>query len=160
KAVSVVHLAGRPAPLRSIAEIANARDLAIIEDACHALGTTYDNGARIGDQRYGSIAAFSFHPVKTMTVGEGGMLTCNHAELAARTRLVRNHGMTREPRAFRNRAAAFADDGRPHPWYYEMHEVGFNYRLPDILCALGLSQLAKLDRFVTRRRLLTARYDA
>lgn len=159
KAISVVHLAGRPAPLRGIADIAQARGVPIIEDACHALGTTYDNGARIGDQRYGSIAAFSFHPVKAMTVGEGGMITCNHVELAARMRLVRNHGMMREPRAFRNRAAAFADDGRPHPWYYEMHEVGFNYRLPDILCAVGLSQLAKLDRFVSRRRLLAARYD-
>ena len=160
KAISVVHLAGRPAPLRAIAEIANAHGVPIIEDACHALGTTYDNGARIGDQRYGSIAAFSFHPVKTMTVGEGGMVTCNDVELAARMRLARNHGMTRDPEAFRNRAAAFAGDGRAHPWYYEMHEVGFNYRLPDFLCALGLSQLAKLDRFVTRRRLLAARYDA
>jgi UDP-4-amino-4,6-dideoxy-N-acetyl-beta-L-altrosamine transaminase len=161
KAISVVHLAGRTASLRTIAAI--ARDLPIVEDACHALGTTYEDAgspARVGDARHGTLATFSFHPVKTIAVGEGGMITTKDAALAARMRLARNHGMTRDPEAFRERAAATSARGKINPWYYEMHEPGYNYRLPDILCALGLSQLAKLDRFTARRRALAARYDA
>jgi UDP-4-amino-4,6-dideoxy-N-acetyl-beta-L-altrosamine transaminase len=161
KAISVVHLAGRAAPMRAIAAL--ARDVPVVEDACHALGTTYDDTtskARIGDQRHGTLATFSFHPVKTIAVGEGGMITTNDATLAGRMRLARNHGMTRDPDAFSDRAAAVSPEGRINPWYYEMHEPGYNYRLPDILCALGLSQLAKLERFVARRRALAARYDA
>jgi UDP-4-amino-4,6-dideoxy-N-acetyl-beta-L-altrosamine transaminase len=161
KAISVVHLAGRAAPMRAIA--AHARDLPIVEDACHALGTTFDDAGsktRVGDQRHGTLATFSFHPVKTIAVGEGGMITTNDAGLAARMQRARNHGMTRNPEAFNDRASAVSPEGKIHPWYYEMHELGYNYRLPDILCALGLSQLAKLERFVARRRALAARYDA
>jgi UDP-4-amino-4,6-dideoxy-N-acetyl-beta-L-altrosamine transaminase len=161
KAVSVVHLAGRSAPMTAIA--AHARSLPIVEDACHALGTTYEDAgsqARVGDGRYGTLATFSLHPVKTIAVGEGGMITTNEPRLAARMRLARNHGMTRDPDAFRERAAATSPEGKINPWYYEMHEPGYNYRLPDILCALGLSQLAKLDRFSARRRELAALYDA
>ena len=161
KAVSVVHLGGRIAPVRAIAAL--ARDLPIVEDACHALGTTYDDGgsqARVGDQRHGKLATFSFHPVKTIAVGEGGMITTNDAALAARMRLARNHGMTRDPDAFSDIVAAVSPDGKINPWYYEMPEPGYNYRLPDILCALGLSQLAKLKRFIARRRALAAQYDA
>ena len=88
------------------------------------------------------------------------MVTTNDAALAARMRLVRNHGMTRDPEAFREHASATSAEGQINPWYYEMHAPGYNYRLPDILCALGLSQLAKLDRFISRRRALAARYDA
>jgi dTDP-4-amino-4,6-dideoxygalactose transaminase len=147
--------------MRAIAAL--ARDLPVVEDACHALGTTCEDAgspARIGDVRHGSLATFSFHPVKTIAVGEGGMITTNDAALAARMRLARNHGMTRDPEAFRERAAATSADGKVNPWYYEMHEPGYNYRLPDILCALGRSQLAKLDRFIARRRALAAHYDA
>jgi UDP-4-amino-4,6-dideoxy-N-acetyl-beta-L-altrosamine transaminase len=161
KAVSVVHLAGRTAPMAALA--ACSRNLPILEDACHALGTTYEDSgsqARVGDGRYGTLATFSFHPVKTIAVGEGGMVTTKDARLAAWMRLARNHGMTRDPEAFRERAAATSAEGKINPWYYEMHEPGYNYRLPDILCALGLSQLAKLDRFSMRRRELAARYDA
>jgi UDP-4-amino-4,6-dideoxy-N-acetyl-beta-L-altrosamine transaminase len=161
KAVCVVHLAGRTAPMRAIA--ARAADLPIVEDACHALGTTYEDAgspARVGDGRHGTLATFSFHPVKTITSGEGGMVTTNDAALAACMRLARNHGMTRDPEALRERAAAMSEEGQINPWYYEMHAPGYNYRLPDILCALGLSQLAKLDRFISRRRALAARYDA
>jgi UDP-4-amino-4,6-dideoxy-N-acetyl-beta-L-altrosamine transaminase len=160
KAISVVHLAGRTVPMAVIA--ARTGDLPIMEDACHALGTTYDDAgsqARVGEGRHGTLAAFSFHPVKTIAVGEGGMITTNQSELAARMRLARNHGMTRDPEAFRERAAATSAEGRINPWYYEMHQPGYNYRLPDILCALGLSQLAKLDRFSARRRAIAARYD-
>jgi UDP-4-amino-4,6-dideoxy-N-acetyl-beta-L-altrosamine transaminase len=163
KAVAPVHLAGRTAPLAAIAKIARANGLAIVEDACHALGTTHDaaNGkpARVGDGRYGTLATFSFHPVKTIAVGEGGMITTNDGDLAARMRIARSHGMVREPQHMRDRTAAFDPDGTPRSWYYEMHEFGFNYRLTDVLCALGISQLRKLDRFTARRRELTRLYD-
>ena len=163
RAIAVVHLTGRTAPLSSIAAVARSHDLPIIEDACHGLGTTYDSAhgtsARVGDGRYGQLAAFSFNPVKTIAVGEGGMVTTNDATLAARMRLQRNHGMSRSPDAMRERDAAIGSDGTINPWYYEMHDVGFNYRLTDIQCALGLSQLAKLDRFVARRRELAKAYD-
>jgi dTDP-4-amino-4,6-dideoxygalactose transaminase len=101
--------------------------------------------AQAGDGRWGDLAVFSFHPVKTLTTGEGGMVTCRDPALAERLRLMRSHGMIRPPGA--------------DPWIYEMPEIGFNYRLPDVLCALGLSQLAKLPRLLQRRRALAARYE-
>jgi UDP-4-amino-4,6-dideoxy-N-acetyl-beta-L-altrosamine transaminase len=163
RAVSPVHLTGRVAPLAAIAKVAKVHDLPIVEDACHALGTTYDAAggapARVGDGRYGTLATFSFHPVKTIAVGEGGMITTNDADLAERMRVSRSHGMVREPQHMQDRAAAFEPDGTPRSWYYEMHEFGFNYRLADVLCALGISQLKKLDRFTARRRELTRLYD-
>ncbi len=163
KAIAPVHLAGRTAPLASLATIAKARNLPIVEDACHALGTTYDAGggtiARVGDGRYSTLATFSFHPVKTIAVGEGGMVTTNDASLAEHMRRQRNHGIIRRPDLMRDQIAARDADGTVRPWYYEMHEVGFNLRLPDTSCALGISQLAKLDRFVARRRELARLYD-
>jgi dTDP-4-amino-4,6-dideoxygalactose transaminase len=119
----------------------------LVEDAPHALGSiaTFDGvGHPVGDGAYSAFASFSFHPVKTLATGEGGMLTTNDADLAARARNFRGHGMVRPPGS--------------DPWWYEMPELGFNFRIPDVLCALGISQLAKLDRFVARRRALTARY--
>jgi dTDP-4-amino-4,6-dideoxygalactose transaminase len=98
------------------------------------------------------MACFSFHPVKTITTAEGGMVTTNDARLAARLRRFRSHGIERDPAAFRDPPPA------PEPWRYEMQDLGFNYRLPDLLCALGLTQLAKLDRFALRRRQLALRY--
>jgi dTDP-4-amino-4,6-dideoxygalactose transaminase len=98
--------------------------------------------------------------VKTIATGEGGMITTNDSKLDARMRLGRNHGMTREPGAFQNSTAAFDASGSVNSWYYEVQEIGLNYRLPDILCALGRSQLAKLDRFIARRRALAGQYDA
>jgi len=111
KAIAVVHLAGRTAPLSAIAAVARSRGLPIIEDACHALQTTYVDAdgatAKVGDCRYGQLATFSFHPVKTIAAGEGGMVTTNDMTLAARMRLHRNHGMSRSPEAMREREAAF-----------------------------------------------------
>jgi UDP-4-amino-4,6-dideoxy-N-acetyl-beta-L-altrosamine transaminase len=163
RAVAPVHLTGRTAPLAAIAGLAKSNELSIIEDACHALGTTHDaatgRAARVGDVRYGTLAAFSFHPVKTIAVGEGGMITTNDGDLAARMRVARSHGMIREPQHMRDRAEAFDPDGVPRGWYYEMHSFGYNYRMPDVLCALGISQLKKLGRFTTRRRELARLYD-
>lgn len=149
KAVLPVHLRGDVCDLPALRAMAQAAGAVLVEDAPHALGSiaTFDGVAHpVGDGAYSAFASFSFHPVKTLATGEGGMLTTNDAGLAARARSLRGHGMVRPPGA--------------DPWWYEMPEIGFNYRLPDVLCALGLSQLAKLDRFVARRRALTARYAA
>lgn len=147
KAVLPVHLRGDVCDLPALKAMASASGATLVEDAPHALGSvgTFDGVAHpVGDGAYSSFASFSFHPVKTLATGEGGMLTTNDPDLAARARLLRSHGMVRQPGG--------------DPWWYEMPELGFNYRIPDVLCALGLSQLKKLDRFVARRRALTALY--
>jgi len=147
RAVLPVHLRGDAADLAGLKDLAQGAGAVLVEDAPHALGTTvkFGNSAgTIGDCAYSAMATFSFHPVKTIATGEGGMVTTNDPRLAERLRRLRSHGMIRP------------EGG--DPWWYEMPEVGFNYRLPDILCALGLSQLAKLDRFAARRRILAARY--
>ena len=163
KAVYPVHLNGqcedRPAMMAAAAD----HDLRVVEDACHALGgRTRDADGTwqpIGACRGTEMAMFSFHPVKTIAMGEGGAVTTADEGLALRLRDFRNHGMIRDPDRWRIRDQGFAADGAANPWYYEMQEPGFNYRASDIQCALGLSQLAKLDRFVARRRALADIYD-
>jgi dTDP-4-amino-4,6-dideoxygalactose transaminase len=134
----------------------------LVEDACHALGTRHryrDGEAWVGDGRRSRASCFSFHPVKTVAVGEGGAVTTSDPELAERVGRFRNHGMTRDAHQFLCRDIAFDESQTPNPWHYEMHDVGFNYRLSDIHCALGISQLAKLPRFIARRHELAALYD-
>ncbi|MEI6986743.1 MAG: DegT/DnrJ/EryC1/StrS family aminotransferase, partial [Rhodospirillaceae bacterium] len=114
----------------------------------------------VGDCRWSDFTAFSFHPVKTVAMGEGGAVTTNDLEAALRMARLRSHGIVREAAAFTLSAQASAADGSAHPWYYEMAELGFNYRVCDIQCALGLSQLGKLERFAARRRHLAGLYDA
>ena len=147
RAVLPVHLRGDVVDLPALQAIAQHAGAVLVEDAPHALGGTMRFGGvteRVGDCAHSAMATFSFHPVKTIATGEGGMVTTNDAGLAERLRTLRSHGMVRP---------AGGD-----PWWYEMPELGFNYRLPDILCALGLSQLGKLDRFATQRRALAAHY--
>jgi UDP-4-amino-4,6-dideoxy-N-acetyl-beta-L-altrosamine transaminase len=149
RAVLPVHLRGDAADLPGLADLANGAGAVLVEDAPHALGTTMTFGnvaERVGDARHSAMATFSFHPVKTIATGEGGMVTTNDPALAERLRIMRSHGMIRPEGS--------------DPWWYEMPEPGFNYRLPDILCALGLSQLAKLPRFAARRRALAKTYEA
>jgi UDP-4-amino-4,6-dideoxy-N-acetyl-beta-L-altrosamine transaminase len=163
RAILPVHLTGAAADLPAIRALADEHGAAVVEDACHALGTTmaFDNiPERAGDCRHSAMACFSFHPVKTIATGEGGMVTTNDATLAARLALFRSHGITRDPAAFTAPDISLDADGAANPWAYEMQALGFNYRIPDVLCALGLSQLAKLDRFAARRRALAARYHA
>jgi UDP-4-amino-4,6-dideoxy-N-acetyl-beta-L-altrosamine transaminase len=147
-AVLPVHLRGDVVDLPAIASLAEAAGALVVEDACHALGSEHQDGASVavGSGRWSAAATFSFHPVKTIATGEGGMITTADADLAERMRRFRSHGMVRP------------EGGEP--WWYEMAEPGFNYRLPDLLCALGQSQLAKLPRFAARRRALAARYVA
>ncbi|MBF0247833.1 MAG: UDP-4-amino-4,6-dideoxy-N-acetyl-beta-L-altrosamine transaminase [Alphaproteobacteria bacterium] len=159
KAILPVHLAGQPADMAGIGAVAAECGLKVIEDACHATGGSYEDGHRVGASPHGAMAVFSLHPVKTITTGEGGVITTNDDHFAERMRLLRGHGMVRDEAAFLNADLAFDGAGAGNPWYYEMAEVGFNYRITDMQCALGLTQLAKLDRFVERRAQLVALYD-
>jgi UDP-4-amino-4,6-dideoxy-N-acetyl-beta-L-altrosamine transaminase len=151
KIVMPVHLTGQSADMRGISDLARRYGFKVVEDASHAVGATYGNGP-VGDCRHSDIAVFSFHPVKIITTGEGGMAMTNNPDLAARMALLRSHGVTREEARTRSPL-----EGR---WYYEQLALGFNYRLTDIQAALGHSQLRRLDRLVERRRDLARRYDA
>lgn len=162
KAVVAVDYAGHPADHERIGQIARGRGAVLIEDACHSVGGSVAgrDGARhrIGGLPWVDMTAFSFHPVKTMTTGEGGMVTTDCDELAERLRRLRNHGLVRETDRFTEfgNPGPLAESG---PWAYEMPEPGFNYRLTDFQSALGLSQLRKLDGFVKRRAEIVATYD-
>jgi len=162
RAVFPVHLNGQTADMVALSRIARDRGMAIVEDASHAIGTLYQAGneqVAVGACRHADMAVFSFHPVKTIAMGEGGMVTTNDEAHYERLRALRNHGMTQAPEDLVHRDLAFGANGQANPWYYEMAEPGFNYRASDIHCALGLSQLGKLEAFVARRRALAARYD-
>jgi UDP-4-amino-4,6-dideoxy-N-acetyl-beta-L-altrosamine transaminase len=163
-AVFNVHLNGQCGRIEEIATLARAHGAMIVDDACHALGAAFigsDGAAHpIGSNTFSDLSVFSFHPVKAIAMGEGGAVTTNDPALAARLGRARSHGMTRDPADFQNAAEAFDADGVANPWYYELVEPEFNWRANDIQCALGVSQLAKLGRFIARRRALTARYDA
>lgn len=163
KAVIPVHMCGRPvADMHGLRALANKEGLAVIEDACHALGSTYDNSGEmvpVGSCADSDLVCFSAHPVKTIVMGEGGIVTTNDASLYARLTRYRSHGMTRDENAFVHRDEAFTADGVPHAWYYEMQELGLNYRASDIHCALGRSQLSKLDQFIAHRRALVDFYN-
>jgi len=158
RALFPVHLAGQVCDMAGLAQLAQENGLAVVEDACHAIGGEFD-GHRVGDCAFSSMTVFSFHPVKTVAMGEGGAVTTNDDNLAQRLRDLRSHGITRDAARFRRPDLAFDNDGRANPWHYEMVDLGFNYRLSDIACALGLSQLTKLPAFVERRAQLVARYD-
>ncbi|MGH6871690.1 MAG: UDP-4-amino-4,6-dideoxy-N-acetyl-beta-L-altrosamine transaminase [Rhizomicrobium sp.] len=162
-AVFNVHLNGQCGALEEIAEIARAHGLKIVDDACHAIGTGYVAGdgsvTQIGSNAFSDLSVFSFHPVKSIAMGEGGAVTASDPELARKLVLARNHGMVRDPALFVNVEDAFDAAGAPNPWYYELHRPEFNWRANDIQCALGCSQLNKLGRFVARRRLIAAHYD-
>jgi perosamine synthetase len=147
KAILPVDYAGHPADLDAFLEIAERRGLTIIEDACHALGAEY-RGRKVGSISH--MTVFSFHPVKHLTTGEGGMVTTDNPQFAETLRRFRNHGISSDAR----------DRQRIGQWHYEMVLLGFNYRLTDIACALGLRQLDRLDANLSRRREIAARYTS
>lgn len=148
RAVIPVHLAGQPCDMDEIREVARRHHLVVIEDGAHALGATY-HGRPIGTGS--EMVAFSFHPVKPVTTGEGGMVVTDSEELCQGLRLFRSHCITRD------RDQMTECDG---PWFYQQMDLGYNYRITDIQCALGVSQMGKLGRFLARRRFLASRYDA
>ncbi|WP_339748839.1 UDP-4-amino-4,6-dideoxy-N-acetyl-beta-L-altrosamine transaminase [uncultured Maricaulis sp.] len=150
RAVLPVHLAGQCEDMAAMREIASAAGAVIVEDACHALGTSW-RGRPVGACEYSDVACFSFHPVKTIAAGEGGMVTTNDSALAARLRRLRSHGIERDP--------ARMEQGQDEPWWHEMQELGWNYRLCDVQAALARSQLHRLDVFAAKRKTLAASYD-
>lgn len=157
KAIVAVHLNGHCVDVAALAEA--YPEIPIVEDACHALGAEA-GGAVVGACEHSAMAMFSTHPVKTIATGEGGVLTTRDPVLDERLRRFRNHGLVREPDRFTQPKDAFDADGAVNPWYYEMPEPGYNYRLSDIHAALGLAQMARLPEFVARRRALRAAYVA
>ncbi len=138
-----VHYTGLPCEMEQISKIAKEREMFIIEDACHAIGARYRNSS-VGDCKYSDLTAFSFHPVKHITTGEGGMVTTNDDDLNNLIRTLRTHGITKNSSDFKT--------GERDPWFQEMNYLGFNYRLTDIQAALGYNQLKNIDKFITRRR--------
>jgi UDP-4-amino-4,6-dideoxy-N-acetyl-beta-L-altrosamine transaminase len=161
KAVVAVDYAGQPCDMPSLYEIAHQRGAVVIEDACHAVGGGFEHGGKLwklGGHPWADMTVFSFHPVKTMTTGEGGMLVTDSDAWAERARRLRAHGVER-----RNFQGLGAEDdpalNERGPWYHEMQELGHNFRITDIQCALGISQLLRLDAFVERRRAIVARYN-
>ncbi len=158
KAVLPVHLAGRLCDMAGLSEVARAAGASIVEDAAHAVGGIDGDGAPVGSCHASDAACFSFHPVKTLAAGEGGMVTLNDPARAARLRRLRNHGVTHEA-ALMSEPGSLDENGARLPWVYEQIELGWNYRMDEMSAALGLSQLGKLQRYVDRRAALAELYD-
>ena len=158
KAIIPVHFAGLPCDMIAIKNLADGAGAIVIEDAAHALGATYPNGKRVGCCENSLMTIFSFHPVKAIASGEGGMITTNDETTYRKLIRLRSHGINKLDDPLELPAEAFTN-GEQNPWYYEMQDLGFHYRITDIQCGLALSQLKKLDSFVNRRRELVKNYD-
>ena len=149
KAVVAVDFAGHPCDWQALRTIADKYEIQLVNDNCHALGASYYGDTKYA-VKYADVVTQSYHPVKHITTGEGGSVLTNIAEIDEKVRLLRTHGMTKNPTLMEK------NDG---PWYYEMMKLGYNYRITDFQCSLGISQLQKLGKFVESRRDITLRYD-
>ena len=149
KAVIPVHFAGHPCDLKEIGDIAKKHGLFVIEDAAHALGAKY-KGSRVGACKYSDMTILSFHPVKSITTAEGGAVLTNNKSLYEKLTMLRNHGITKQNLGVNSKDR----------WYYQMQLLGFNYRMTDIQAALGISQLKKLNKFISRRRQIAGIYNS
>lgn len=164
RAILPTHFAGVPCDLDRILKAARKNRLKVIEDGCHALGAKYRIGSkwfRVGGCSHSDACAFSFHPVKSITMGEGGAVTTNQKGIYEKLLSLRTHGIVRQADHFRNKDLAFwRKNGKTltAPWYYEMHSLGFNYRITDIQCAMGIRQLARINDFIERRRQIAKTY--
>ena len=158
RAVIPVHFAGLPCDMSAIKMLADQVGVAVIEDAAHALGASYPDGQRVGSCTYSLMTIFSFHPVKAIAAGEGGMITTNDESIYRKLLRLRSHGINKldDPLQLPEQAET---NGVRDPWYYEMQELGFHYRITDMQCGLALSQFKKLDKFIARRIDLAKRYD-
>lgn len=158
RVVVPVHFAGLPCRMEKIRAIAGRVGALVVEDASHALGSVYPDGKRVGACAASDMTVFSFHPVKSITCGEGGMITTNDEGLYRDLLRLRSHGINKGSDPFLCPEQA-STGGQVNRWYYEMQELGYNYRLTEIQAALGISQLEKLDKFLARRRALAHKYD-
>lgn len=158
KAVISVHFAGLPDEPEDLIRAREKNGLLIIEDAAHSFGAEYSNGQKVGSCTYSDMTVFSFHPVKSMTTGEGGIITTNDEEIYKRLLRLRSHGINKLETDFIDNILA-KTLGEKNPWFYEMLDLGYNYRLTEIQAELGLSQLAKVNRFVSQRRRLALNYQ-
>ena len=168
KAIFPVHFAGLPCDMKRIKQLANKYNLAIVEDAAHALGSIYDDGSRVGNCQYSDMTILSFHPVKGIAAGEGGMITTNDKELYHKLTLLRSHGITKgnfefpgisQPDNLLTNKDEALENGELRRWYYEMQHLGYNYRITDIQCALAISQMNKIDLFLDARKSMAKFYD-
>lgn len=153
KALFPVHFGGLPCKMKEIRKLSKKNNFYIIEDAAHALGSKYDDGTKVGSCKYSDMAVFSFHPVKSITTGEGGIITTNNKSLYEKLIKLRSHGIEKNSKKFLNSKA------KKFPWYYEVHHLSNHYRLTDFQCVLGSSQLNRLDSFINKRRQIAAYYD-
>jgi UDP-4-amino-4,6-dideoxy-N-acetyl-beta-L-altrosamine transaminase len=164
KVVVTVDFAGHPCDMQAFAQLKKEFGFVWIQDACHSIGATWEDSQgirwKVGEWPMPDMTVLSFHPVKHITTGEGGMILTHDDGLAHVLRQLRTHGITRETSEFRHKAEAFAEDGTANPWYYEMQQLGFNYRMTDIQAALGESQLHRLAAGIVRRREIVAAYEA
>lgn len=163
KVVVPVHFAGQACDLERLAQLKEKYGFYIVEDACHALGATYTTSDqkthRVGAATHSEMVAFSFHPAKHITTGEGGAILTNDPKLYERALLYRNHGMSRDPKTWQRKDLGFDPvTGEPNPWYYEMQDIGWNYRLSDFCCALGIEQLKEQHASVQKRQELAQTY--
>jgi perosamine synthetase len=158
KAIIPVHFSGLPCAMDKIKKYADDASVIVIEDAAHALGSSYRDGTKVGSCKYSLMTIFSFHPVKAIAAGEGGMITTNDEKTYHRLLRLRSHGINKDTDSL-----IYPDqkdsEGIQAQWYYEMQELGYNYRITDIQCALGISQLNKLDQFLDRRKVLVKKYN-
>jgi len=168
KAIFPVHFAGLPCDMEKIGQLSNKYNLAVVEDASHALGATYSNGNKVGNCQYSDMTCFSFHPVKGIASGEGGMITTNNPDIYRKLNMLRSHGITKGNFEFPGISHAdnflinkenALENGLLKRWYYEMQHLGFNYRITDIQCALAVSQMNKIDLFLDARKLMAKFYD-
>jgi len=157
-AIAPVHFGGLPCNMRKVKEVADKVGAIIYEDAAHAFGASYPDGSRVGSCNYSDMTVFSFHPIKSIATGEGGAITTNDKKIYEKLMRLRNHGLEKNQENFQLKNNSFTNDLN-NSWYYEMQELGYNYRITDIQCALGLSQLKKIDKFIIRRRELAKKYD-
>ena len=158
KVIIPVHFGGLPCDMEKIKKIADQNKAFIIEDAAHALGASYKDGSKVGCCKYSDMTIFSFHPVKTIAAGEGGIITTNNHKTYRRLLRLRSHGINKLDDKFEIVEQSMSH-GVNNRWYYEMQELGYHYRINDIQCALGISQLKKIDKFIKRRAEISKRYD-
>jgi UDP-4-amino-4,6-dideoxy-N-acetyl-beta-L-altrosamine transaminase len=150
KIVIPVHFAGQPCEMEKIHKLSRKYGFKIIEDASHAIGAKYQDKP-VGNCQYSDITVFSFHPVKIITTGEGGMAVTNNQNLTEKMSLLRSHGITRDP--------SLMTQGPDGPWYYQQIDLGFNFRMTDIQAAIGISQMSRLDYYITKRKEIAEQYN-